>query len=74
MTFGPPCETDDGFRMVIVPKHLKMEETIFREHIWSDLLDFCIVKGYRSCFFSTEIQGLTELLKAHLLIKLGEIF
>jgi len=40
----------------------------------SDLLDFCIVNGYRSGFFSTEIQGLTELLEAHLLIKLGKIF
>ena len=60
--------------MVIVPKHLKMEETIFREHIGSNLLDFCIVNSYRSCLFSTEIQGLTELFEAHLLIKLGEIF
>ena len=57
--------------MVIVPKHLKMEETIFCEHIGSNLLDFCIVNGYRSYFFPTEIQGLAKLLEAHLLIKLG---
>ena len=60
--------------MVIVPKNLKMEKTIIREHIRGNLLYFCVVNGYRSCCFPTQIQSLAELLEAHLLIKLSQIF